>query len=259
MTCRAVLGCLLIVFLAMQFPAMCAGQVEARSTRLLEFSQEIMLLCSSGTRANLGRVSDCEPRALLQDDQESDEPKWRELFDGETLDGWESAEFGGEGQVEVKDGAIVMGMGVSLTGVTYKGEVPKSNYEISLEAKQVEGIDFFCGLTFPVADSHCSFIVGGWAGSVVGLSSIDGMDASENETTKVMYFDKDKWYRVRVRVEDDRIQCWIDDERVVNQSIVDREIDIRPEVSLSRPLGISSWQTTAALRNIKIRSLQQDQ
>ena len=26
-------------------------------------------------------------------------------------------------------------------------------------------------------------IVGGWGGTVVGLSSIDGMDASENETT----------------------------------------------------------------------------
>lgn len=193
-----------------------------------------------------------------QDDAEDEDARWRELFDGKSLEGWESAEFGGEGPVEVKDGEIVMGMGVSLTGVTFKGEIPKTNYEIELQAKQVEGIDFFCGLTFPVDESHCTFIVGGWAGSIVGLSSIDGMDASENDTTKIMYFDTDKWYRVRVRVEDDRIQCWLDDEQVVDQSIVDRELSIRPEVALSRPLGISSWQTTAALKDIRIRELQQD-
>lgn len=181
---------------------------------------------------------------------------WRALFNGKSLAGWRSAQFGGEGQISVQDGAILMEFGDSLTGVTYQGnDLPKTNYELRLEAKRVDGIDFFCGLTFPVAESHCSFIVGGWAGSVVGLSSIDGLDASENDTTKYMDFKTDRWYRLRVRVSQAKIQAWIDDEQVVDQRIVGRKIGTRVEVDLSKPLGVSAWQTKAALRNIEVRRL----
>jgi len=183
------------------------------------------------------------------------EPKWTPLFDGKTLTNWKSANFGGEGEVKVADGAIQMAPGVSLTGITYKKEFPKTNYEIELEAQQVDGIDFFCGLTFPVAESHCSFIVGGWAGSVVGLSNIDDKDASDNETTKYMSFKGKQWYHIRLRVEPEKISAWIDGKVVVSQNIKDRKIAIRPEVELSRPLGISAWQTRSSLRNIRYRLL----
>ena len=121
---------------------------------------------------------------------------------------------------------------------------------------RVDGVDFFCALTFPVADSHCTLVVGGWAGSVVGLSSIDGRDASENETTRYMAFKDNQWYRIRVRVAKERIQAWIDDERVVDQAISGRRLDTRIEVELSKPLGVCAWETRAALRNIRIRRLE---
>jgi hypothetical protein len=186
-----------------------------------------------------------------------DEPKARSLFDGKTLDGWQVAEFGGDGRVMVEDGRIVLETGATLTGITYKKgeELPKSNYEITCEAMRVDGSDFFCGLTFPVKDSHCSFIVGGWGGAVVGISSVDGKDASENDTTKYMKFDKGRWYRIRIRVTDDVIACWIDDEQVVDQKLEGRKITTRNEVNLSKPLGFSAWQTTAALRGIKLQTL----
>src|SRR5207247_113220 len=130
--------------------------------------------------------------------------------DGKTLQGWKTSKFGGEGQVAVQDGRIVIAMGNPMSGVTWTGEFPKIDYEISLEAMRVDGSDFFCGLTFPVGESPCSFIVGGWGGGVVGLSSIDGSDASENETTKYQEFDKRRWYAVRVRVSKDKIEAWID-------------------------------------------------
>lgn len=187
----------------------------------------------------------------------ADEPKWQPLFDGKTLDGWKVVEFGGDGEVAVKDGEIILGQGDSLTGITWAKEegLPKSNYEIELEAQRVDGIDFFCGLTFPVKDSHCSFICGGWGGAVVGLSSINGADASENETTKYETFKKGQWYKIRVRVTDDNISCWIDDKQFVDQETKDRKISTRAEVNLSKPLGISAWQTKAALRNIRLRKL----
>ena len=83
-----------------------------------------------------------------------------------------------------------------LTGVSYTNELPRIDYEVSLEAMKIDGSDFFCGLTFPVDNAFCSFIAGGWGGGVVGLSSIDGMDASENETTKYMKFDASRWYPI---------------------------------------------------------------
>ena len=177
------------------------------------------------------------------------------MFDGKSLHGWKSINFGGEGEVHVDEGELILDMGTSMTGIVYKGELPKTNYEVELEAKRVEGIDFFCGLTFPVADSHCSFIVGGWAGAVVGISSIDGRDASMNETTTYMKFDKDTWYRIRVRVTAERIQTWIDDKPVVDQDIRNRKISTRRESDPSKPFGICTWETKAALRGIRVREL----
>jgi len=182
-------------------------------------------------------------------------PAWTSLFDGRTLGGWKSANFGGEGDVSVADKRILLDFGDSLTGIVYTRPFPKQDYEIRLEAMRVDGIDFFCGLTFPVAESHCSLIVGGWAGAVVGLSSIDGRDASENETTQYRKFDEGKWYRLRVRVTAERIQCWIDDQQVIDQDIRGRRISTRAEVEPSRPLGIAAWQTKAALRGIEFRRL----
>ena len=49
-----------------------------------------------------------------------------------------------------------------------------------------------------MGNSFCSFVVGGWGGGVVGLSSVDGSDASENETSRSKEFKRGQWYRVQV-------------------------------------------------------------
>jgi 3-keto-disaccharide hydrolase len=180
---------------------------------------------------------------------------WISLFDGQSLGDWKSSNFGGEGEVSVQDKRILLEFGDSLTGIVYTKPFPKQNYEIRLEAMRLDGIDFFCGLTFPVAESHCSLIVGGWAGVVVGLSNIDGRDASENETRQYRKFDENRWYRIRVRVTAERIRCWIDDQQVIDQDLRGRRISTRPEVEPSKPLGIAAWQTKAALRGIEYRRI----
>ncbi len=178
------------------------------------------------------------------------------LFDGKSLEGWKSTKFGGEGDVEVEDGQIILRAGNPMTGITWTGEYPKMDYELSLEAKRVDGSDFFCGLTFPVGDKPCTFVVGGWGGGVIGLSSLDGFDASENETTRYQEFENGKWHRIRVRVTKGKIEAWLDDKQMADVDTEGRRISIRPEVELSRPLGISSFSTTAALRDIKIQRLE---
>jgi hypothetical protein len=182
--------------------------------------------------------------------------KWRSLFDGKTLSGWKSTQFGGEGTPEVQDGQLILPAGDPLTGVTReKDDVPHVNYEVALEAQRAEGHDFFVGLTFPVEKSFASLILGGWAGSVCGISSIDHMDASENSTSSFREFKNGQWYKVRLRVLKDRIEAWVDDDQIVDADTAGKKISIRVEVDASKPFGLASYRTKAALRNIRIREL----
>jgi hypothetical protein len=186
----------------------------------------------------------------------SSDTTWKSLFDGKSLTGWKVANFGGEGEVHVEKGTVVLERGNDMTGITYdKGDFPKMNYEVTLEGKKLSGNDFFCTTTFPVGDTHCSLVVGGWGGGVVGLSSLDDHDASENSSSSYQEFKQEQWYRVRIRVTKDRITAWIDDKQVVEVETKDRKISIRPECNLCRPLGIATWRTTGALRDIRVRSL----
>jgi hypothetical protein len=191
---------------------------------------------------------------------DKDKAGWRSLFDGKSLDGWKATNFGGEGEVAVRDGAVVMERGSDMTGITYAGkDFPKTDYEVTLEGKRIDGNDFFCTTTFPVGDTHCSFVVGGWGGGVVGLSSIDGRDASENATRTIKGFQRDRWYRVRIRVTPDRIQTWIDDEKVVDLATRGKKLSIRPECEPCRPFGVATWRTEGAVRNIRVRELTADE
>jgi len=180
---------------------------------------------------------------------------WRPLFDGRVLGGWKVSGFGGEGDVAVVDGAIEIGMGADLSGVTWTEDFPRQHYELALEARRMDGNDFFCGLTFPVGDDPCSLIVGGWGGGVVGLSSIDGLDAAHNDTTLYRAFDTGRWYAVRVRVTPERIECCLDEEGVIDQPLAGKSLSIRLEVTPSLPLGIATYATTAQVRNLRWRPL----
>ena len=183
------------------------------------------------------------------------EAAWQPLFDGAELGGWQKSSFGGAGDVTIEDGAIKIPMGVDLAGVTFSGEFPTQDYELALDARRVDGNDFFCGLTFPVGDECCSLILGGWGGSIVGLSSIDGLDAANNGTTQAKAFEQGRWYAVRITVTPAKIECWLDDERIIDQPIENRRISVRDEVIPSKPLGIATYSTVGEAKNIRFRKL----
>ncbi|MBE3087056.1 MAG: hypothetical protein IMZ64_12665, partial [Bacteroidetes bacterium] len=127
------------------------------------------------------------------------------LFDGKSLQGWEITNFGPQGPVYVSGGEIILGAGDGCTGIPWKGDFPTSDYEVTLDAMRVNGNDFFCGMTFPVGKDPCSLIIGGWGGTTVGLSSINGIDASENSTTTLMKFEKEHWYHIYLCVTETQI------------------------------------------------------
>jgi hypothetical protein len=203
----------------------------------------------------LGCTGRQEKKSASRQDVASTDPGTIILFDGESLKGWEITNFGPQGPVYVSNGNIILGMGDGCTGITWTEDFPVNDYEVELEAIKITGNDFFCGMTFPVRESFCTLIVGGWSGPVTGLSSIDGMDASDNETRTLRKYEHDRWYKIRLRVTGEKIEAWIDNEQVVDFLTEGRDLSIRPEVLLSRPFGICSWNTTAALRNISLRYL----
>ncbi len=182
--------------------------------------------------------------------QPNEDEAWKTLKDK-----WVVSQFGGDGPVVIKDKLITMGFGDPLTGIRWEAELPKENYEVELEARRREGFDFFCALTFPVGDKHVSFILGGWGGGVVGISSVDGFDASENETTSFRNFETDRWYKIRARVDANQIQCWIDNKPAAEQTRKGHEFDIRYEMDQCVPLGVAAFQCKSEVRNIRIRKL----
>lgn len=187
--------------------------------------------------------------------EDAAKPEWKSLFDGKTLDGWKQAKFGGNADATVENGAIVIPMAERLSGITYTGAVPKANYEIELEARRVDGTDFFVGLTFPMNNSYASLILGGWGGSVCGISSFDNEDANDNETRTLMRFKKGQWYKVRLRVEPKRIGVWVDDKQLIDADPKGRKIGIRDEIAPSKPLGLATFATTAEIRSVKLREI----
>lgn len=181
------------------------------------------------------------------------------IFDGKSLEGWriiEKFDFADHGKCEVVDGVIRLPKGDPATGISWKEDnLPRNNYELTLQGRRTEGSDFFCGLTFPVKEEYCSLILGGWGGQMVGLSNIDGFSAIENETTRVIEFENNRWYDIRLRVTDTHIQIWIDKEQIINLEKRQRKFSIWWEQEPVTPLGLVTWRCSGELKDLKLNHL----
>jgi hypothetical protein len=164
---------------------------------------------------------------------------WQSLFDGRDLGHWVATGFGGEGEVAVRDGRLHCGQG----------------YELELTARRELGADFFCGLTFPVGADHLTLVLGGWGGSLCGLSNLDGLDASRNATRTLRHFATGQDHRVAVRVRTDRIEVHVADALLFAIDPRRHRLALRPEVELCRPLGLCCYNTAASFAGVRWRPL----
>ena len=179
-------------------------------------------------------------------------PDQQMLFDGVSLDGWQIIDFVEHGNVSVSDSCVILGTGSGITGIKWVRDFPTTNYEVSMDAKRIEGSEFFCGMTFTVKESFCTLVIGGWGGSIVGLSCIDGEDAANNITYDFRNFDSGRWYAIRLKVTDKKIEAWMDESKIVDLEIDNYRLSLRWETESSKPFGIATWKTTGALRKIKL-------
>ena len=194
--------------------------------------------------------------------KESNDLQSIELFDGKTLSGWKTLNFGSEGgNVLVSGNKIVFDRGEPFTGIVIEDEnfqPPSDEYEINIKARKTEGRDFFCAVTFPVPEkgSCCTFVAGAWGGQVTGLSNIDYLDANRNSTRSTLKYETDKWYNIKVEITYGRIRCWIDDRIVVNTLIDKKIISMRPgPIETCQPFGIASYETSAEFESITLKSV----
>jgi hypothetical protein len=205
----------------------------------------------------LGLLAACRPTAPEV------KPKQWALMEGAPAAAWQQAGIPEEGQIAVKDGNLEIGIGAPMTGAKFtawdQAVLPGTSYTIRYETMRVEGRDIFGMCTFPVSshEAHATFVIGGWGGTVTGLSSLDFLDASENATRAEQAFQHGVWYAVRIEVRPEDIRVWINDRPVVNASIKGKKVSLRPgDIDHCLPFGFATWGTKAKVRRVFVAVLQ---
>ena len=176
---------------------------------------------------------------------------------------WQASGIPEQGPTEVAGGVLRIGEGTPMTGILFVGDwealkLPWIDYALTFEARRVEGQDFFATCTFPVGspDRCVSLVVGGWGGGLVGISCIDQLDASENNTRGEMAFKNGTWYQFRIEVREDDLQVWINGAPMVNVSIKGRQLSLRSgDIDSCAPLGFATWRTVGEIRSIVVQCL----
>jgi hypothetical protein len=153
-------------------------------------------------------------------------------------------------------GVLRLGWGESLSAAKWTGAPVAPPFVIELEARRIDGTDFFCGLTFPAGPGGAclTWIVGGWGGALVGLSSIDGEDASRNETRSYRSFEAGRWYRLELEHGGARIRARVDGETVIDFHAAGKALSLRPgPIEVCAPFGLATWQSTGEFRALRWR------
>ncbi|WP_145198993.1 hypothetical protein [Planctomycetes bacterium Poly30] len=168
------------------------------------------------------------------------------------MDRWQAGVYGDSDELDVLEDGVVLPIGVPLTGITYLDEPPSGSYSLEVQATRQYGSDFFLGVTFPVRDGHLTLVLGGWGGTLCGLSCIDGEDASTNATRTYVEFPNGKRQTVLIEVEDHRVRALVNGEGIVDVDLTGKRLGVRPEVTPSLPLGIASFATCTVLHSVRL-------
>ena len=163
--------------------------------------------------------------------------------------------FGGDGAIRATPHELTLEPGAPLTGGTFSTTLPDSDYELSFSAARVSGLDFFCGMTFPTKRGCLTLVLGGWAGAVCGLSSLDGLDASSNATRTLRSFPNGRDVDVRIEVRGERVRVSIDGAEFLDCDTTGKSVEVRQEMEPLKLFGFCCYLTTARLSRLRWRPL----
>lgn len=195
-------------------------------------------------------------------EQKAVESKSWDLSAAPLVEQWKEAAMTRSGGFVRENDGFTIKAGQPMSGIVFRHWIeqglPVTGYSISYEAMRVSGGDFFGSVTFPVGSvERCvTFVVGGWGGSQVGISSIDGYDASENSTGSSQSFENGRWYKVRIEVRADLLKVWINERPIVSANIAGRQLSLRGgEIDHCVPFGFATYGTEGRIRGIKVEKL----
>ncbi len=175
---------------------------------------------------------------------------------------WKEAAITRSGGFTHEPNGFTINAGQPMSGVVFpqwvEKRMPVTDYAISYEALRVSGGDFFGSATFPVGsvERFVTFVLGGWGGSQVGISCIDGYDASENSTGSSQSFENGRWYKVLIEVRSDLLKVWIDGRPIVSANIAGSQLSLRGgEIHHCMPFGFATYGTVGRVRGVEIQRL----
>jgi hypothetical protein len=187
--------------------------------------------------------------------------RW-ELFSPASIGKWKEAPMDKSGGIRRENDGFTLKEGGPMTGIVFPtwwaDGLPAVDYAITYEAMRGSGSDFFGSVTFPVRDekTFVTFVLGGWGGTQVGISSIDGYDAASNPTGSSQLFENGKWYRVHIEVRAKEIQVQLDGKRIVQANIAGRTLGLRGgEISNCLPFGFATYGTEGRIRGCVVERL----
>jgi hypothetical protein len=188
-------------------------------------------------------------------------PRW-ELFTPQQIAKWREAAVARSGGINQETDGFTLKEGSPMTGITFPSwfgdGMPVVNYAIEYGAMRVSGGDFFGSATFPVRDKETfvTFVLGGWGGSQVGLSCIDGYDASENATGSSQKFENGRWYQIRIEVRPKEIKVLLDGRPIILTNIAGRTLGLRAgEIDQCMPFGFAAYGSTGRVRDCVVERL----
>lgn len=86
--------------------------------------------------------------------------------------------------------------------------------------------------------------------------SLGSSCAASGRTWAAGKFETDVWYAIRLVRKGERIETWIDGEKVIDVDTTGKALALRPSpISDCAPFGLATWQTNALIRNVRWRSL----
>jgi serine/threonine-protein kinase len=184
--------------------------------------------------------------------------KWHSLFDGKTLAGWEPVtlgEFAKAGRIHAENGEIVLDASTHVTGLVSTRDIVNMDYELTIEAMRDAPGDLFYQVVFPVGDSFCTLIVGGWGGGLVCLEAVDGRPSDQSVTARRMDLQPGKWHRANLRVTQESIEVRVDNEKVISLPMEGHSFTMSGRWLMIKPFGIVTGSPRTVLRDIALRRL----
>jgi hypothetical protein len=187
--------------------------------------------------------------------------RW-DLFSATQIERWREASMFQSGGVGRETDGFTIKEGSPMSGIVFpmwlEDGMPVADYAIDYEALRAGGRDFFGSATFPVRNERTfvTFVLGGWGGSQVGLSCIDGYDASENSTGSSQHLEDGRWYHVRIEVRPKEITVLLDGRPIIRANIAGRDLGLRAgEIDRCVPFGFATYGTTGRIRGCVIERL----